>query len=166
MNDLITFQEAATILGKNLRTIQRYIKVGTLTRHDKDGKSCVSRDEVEKKFGIKNQSPKKPAGELPKQTTKRAQEEISYEVKWIEEVQKHAETREELGVWKGRAEAYQAFAARLLGNGNIEKEIAAREIKKSPVDKSIKTYTYLIYGLVGIFFIIITIFALIVLKVI
>ena len=168
-DDLISLVEAATLVGKNLRTIQRHIKAGKLARHDKDGKSYVSRDEIEKKFGIKNQSPKIPVGELPKETVEKPQKELNYETKWIEEVQKHAETREELGVWKGRAEAYQAFASRLLGNGNVEsvdREMAQSENKKSPVYKSIKTYTYLIYGLIGIFFIIITIFVLIVLKVI
>jgi len=173
--DLISLSEAAELIGKNLRTIQRHIKSGKLTRHDRDGKSYVSRGEVEEKFGkissIKEKkvvAEKEPVIEQAKVTSKE-EKGSDYQAKWIEEVQKHAETREELGVWKGRAEAYQAFASRLLGNGNVEsvdREMAQSENKKSPVYKSIKTYTYLIYGLIGIFFIIILFFVLIVLKVI
>ena len=174
-SDLISLQEAAELIGKNLRTIQRHIKAGKLARHDKDGKSFVSRDEVAKKFGIKNQSPKIPVGELPNQT-ERVHKELDYEGKWIEEIQKHAETREELGIWKGRAEAYQAFASRLLGNGNKENagnNVESDEKKTSVypegsrgVNKSVKTYTYIIYALIGVFFIIMTFSALILLGLI
>lgn len=176
MDDLISLSEAATLVGKNLRTIQRRIKAGQLTRHDIEGKSFVSRGEVENKFRIKNQPLKKLAGEPPKKSAEISKNELDYAEKWIEEIQKHAETREELGIWKGRAEAYQSFAARLLGNGHIEniaKEAVASENKK-PIDpstslgasKSAKIYTYLIYGMIGIFFVIMTILVLIMLKVI
>jgi len=156
-SDLISLQEAAELIGKNLRTIQRHIKAGKLARHDKDGKSYVSRDELTKEFGIKNQSPKIPAGESSKQTTEKVQKELNYEAKWIEEIQKHAETREELGIWKGRAEAYQAFASRLLGNGNADIDINTSSTKPATnvVPKNIRWATYTIYILIGVFFIII-----------
>jgi len=179
-SDLISLNEAAELIGKNLRTIQRHIKNGKLTRHQKDDKSFVSRREIESKFNIIATKPRESVVSERTEdatTTRQGQPVEDYQKKWVEEIQNHAETREELGVWKGRAEAYQAFASRLLGNGNIdsiEKEVATSEVKKAPVDpsttlgvnKSIKTYTYLIYGLIGIFFIIILFFVLIVLKVI
>jgi len=180
-DDLISLTEAATLVAKNLRTIQRYIKMGKLTRHQKDGKSFISRRELENKFKIMATKPQESvASEKAEDATKPRQETVSrdkpelteaqqYQTKWMEEVEKHAETREELGIWKGRAEAYQAFASRLLGNGNVEsvdREMAQSEIKKSPVDKNIRTYIYLIYGLVGVFFVIILFFVLIVSKVI
>ena len=129
MDDL-TFQEAATLIGKNLRTIQRHIKNGKLSRHPshaKDGKNFISRSELEQKFGKVSKKPEeKPSGEAEAskpqaaaedQVPKSPPERQNYEEKWINEIQKHAQTREELGVWKGRAEAYQAFASRLLGSG-------------------------------------------------
>lgn len=121
-DDLITLQEAAELIGKNLRTIQRHIKAGKLTRHLRDEKSYVSRDEVEKKFGkISKGFEEKPKPQATPETqeTKSPPERLNYEIKWVEEIQKHAETREELGIWKGRAEAYQAFSARLLGDGKM-----------------------------------------------
>lgn len=130
-DDLITLQEAAELTGKNLRTIQRHIKAGKLTRHLRDEKSYVSRDEVEKKFGkISKGFEEKPKPQATPETqeTKSPPERLNYEIKWVDEIQKHAETREELGIWKGRAEAYQAFASRLLGDGKMP-EIKP-EIKK------------------------------------
>ena len=189
-DDLISLTEAATLVAKNLRTIQRYIKMGKMTRHQKDGKSFISRRELENKFKIMATKPQESvASEKAEDATKPPQVKPAddYQNKWVEEIQKHAQTREELGVWKGRAEAYQAFASRLLGpkgapfggNGNIENvdpstppentssmELGTSRDKPLGVNKSIKTYTYLIYGLIGIFFIIILFFVLIVLKVI
>jgi len=123
--DLISLTEAAELIGKNLRTIQRYIKTGVLTRQHRDGKNFISRSELEQKFGKVTKKPEeKPSGEAEAskpqaaaEVPKSPPERRNYEEKWTEEVQKHAQTREELGVWKGRAEAYQAFASRLLGSG-------------------------------------------------
>ena len=50
--DLISLQESAALIGKNLRTIQRYIKAGRLTAHFENGKNFISRSELEKKFKI------------------------------------------------------------------------------------------------------------------
>ncbi len=120
MDDLITLTDAATLVGKNLRTIQRYIQNGQLTRHKKDGKNFVSHKELESKFNVKTtKSPESVVTQKTEDATKTRQEPSvnDYQKKWVEEIQKHAETREELGIWKGRAEAYQAFASRLLGTG-------------------------------------------------
>lgn len=162
--ELITLHEAAELIGKNLRTIQRYIKTGKLTRFDKDGKSFVDKQEVEGKIGIV--PPKKEDVKPSSPPKSAAPGSVDYQTKWVQEIQNHAQTREELGVWKGRAEAYQAFAARLLGNGQVPDIENIASNPKPMVNKSVKTYTYIIYGLIGIFFIIITIFVLIVLKVI
>jgi len=119
-DELVTLQEAAELIGKNLRTIQRYIKAGKLRRHQKDGKNFVSRSELETKFKM---SATKPPESVASEKIADASESRQipkvedYQKKWIEEIQKHAQTREELGIWKGRAEAYQAFASRLLGTG-------------------------------------------------
>lgn len=121
--DLILLNDAATLVGKNLRTIQRYIKNGQLSRHQKDGTSFVSRQELENKFSIKDTPVPPPMPPIPirKKTTETVlpakTKVLDFQVKWVEEIEKHAQTREELGVWKGRAEAYQQFASRLLGNG-------------------------------------------------
>lgn len=146
MSDLISLTEAAAHIGKNLRTIQRYLKAGTLTAHPKDGKNFISRTELESKFSVKNQpSPPKSETIKPPSPPKVATQDSwqgeahEYQKKWIDEVQKHAQTREELGQWKGRAEAYQAFASRLLGTGpngvneKIDLEQNPPEIKKEPL---------------------------------
>jgi len=145
MDDLISLNEAAALIGKNLRTIQRHIKKGKLTRHEKDGKSFVSRKELEQKFDKfpkrNKEKPKsqKVAVESQTQETKSKPQGFNYEGKWIDEVQKHAETREELGQWKGRAEAYQNFAARLLGNGTNKKDDIVSPVKN-----------YLLYIIIGV----------------
>ena len=165
MNDLISLNEAAELIGKNLRTIQRYIKDGKLSRHDENEKSFVSKKEVEEKFGVlkaeKAEIKKESATEKenhvappPVQKPKyRPAEESTwqkefkeYQQKWIDEVKAHAETKESLGEWKGRAEAYQAFAARLLGDGQPP------EIKKSDTIVS-PIKNYLLYIVIGVLFI-------------
>jgi len=136
-DELITLPEAATLVGKNLRTIQRYLENGVLTRHEKDGKNFISRSQIEQKFSARGGSAfgggkfSKRFEEKPKPQTKSPPHGLNYEEKWIEEIQKHAQTREELGEWKGRAEAYQSFAARLLGNGSQKDDLVASEIKRS-----------------------------------
>src|SRR3990167_8418116 len=89
-NDLISLGEAATFVGKNLRTIQRLIKAGKLTRHEKDGKNFISRKELERKFSIKakNETPPSPIQEptMPKPT--KAYQPVS-EISWQEEAKEY-----------------------------------------------------------------------------
>lgn len=139
MNDLITLQEAAALIGKNLRTIQRYIKNGELRKYEKEGKNFVSRQEIEQKFGkFSKKVEQKPPQPEPKTKEKESSpERLNYEVRWIDEIQKHAQTREELGIWKGRAEAYQAFASRLLGTGpnGVNEKIDLDQINNPEIKK-------------------------------
>ena len=150
-NDLISLGEAATFVGKNLRTIQRLIKAGKLTRQQKDGKNFVSRKELESKFNITATKPQESV-------VRQAPRVEDYQKKWTDEIQKHAQTREELGVWKGRAEAYQAFAGRLLGEGkSIKKDdiVVKTEPENDnspPLTKSSFSY-YLIFAILGLIFI-------------
>ncbi len=167
-SDLITLNEAAELIGKNLRTIQRHVKSGKLKKHDVAGKSFISRAELVKKIGVSintvAEKEAKPAKKPQKGSQEFRQEETAdYQKKWAEELQKHAQTREELGVWKGRAEAYQAFSARLLGNGQVpDAQNLNSQTKPNPVTKSVKIYTYIIYAMIAVFLVIITIFFLLI----
>lgn len=172
--DMIALAEAAKLLGKNLRTIQRHIKAGTLTRHYRDGKNFVSRIELESKFKLIGQKPKPVADTptikesktfptpTPTKTTddfwpKEAQE---YQKKWTDEIQKHAQTKEQLGEWRGRAEAYQAFASRLLGDGKMPEikpetkkdEIVAPEVPISSSKNNSAISPLLLYIIMTILF--------------
>jgi len=123
--ELITLQEAADLIGKNLRTIQRYIKTGKLTRQIKDGHNFIDVNELKSKFEtIETQTPRPPEKESSSSDTKGVMDWVqradTYRDKWENEVQAHAKTREELGVWRGRAESYQNFASRLLNSGAAE----------------------------------------------
>ena len=167
--DLIPLTEAAALIGKNLRTIQRYNKAGTLMSHAKDGRSFISCQELESKYSIKETTARPPAPPPPvrKETTKTVPpvktKVLDYQTKWVEEIQKHAQTREELGTWKGRAEAYQNFASRLLGNGKTPDLKNAPETKKeenvtsvTPSTEMPKAYTfafYLVLAILAIIFI-------------
>ena len=181
MEDLITLQEAATLIGKNLRTIQRHIKNGKLTRHEKDGKNFINRTELEQKlsarggsaFGggkISKKSEEKPSSETEAskpQTaadaheSKSPPERLNYEEKWIDEIQKHAQTREELGIWKGRAEAYQAFASRLLGTGpkGVNEKIDLDQNPPAPRPPQISLLYYIAFAV--LFVILILLFVII-----
>lgn len=169
--DLITLQEAADLIGKNLRTIQRYIKTGKLTRHDKDGKTYVSRDEVKKKFNFVTPSNVDEI-DLQKKASPSSANDNDFQIKWIEEIEKHAQTREELGAWKGRAEAYQSFASRLLSNGNssenahdpstpeMNKNTAPTVSERVPSPAIKPVVFYLIIGLFGLLFLLLIFFVL------
>ncbi len=164
-DDLISLNEAASLIGKNLRTIQRYLKSGRLTHHEQGDKNFISKKELEAKFNVTTEKPKETATQTTSprpQKTFVAQGDSYWQKKWGEEIEKHAHTREELGQWKGRAEAYQAFATRLLGNGeanlNVENLNQSPEIKKdesvSSVNRPPQNYSFIYYLAFAVLFVI------------
>lgn len=124
---LVTLPQAANLIGKNLRTIQRYISNGKLTPHLKDGRNFIDREELSNKFQIRAETimtgasnaaaPDQSRADVNRGTPNLA-EANHYRDKWENEIQAHAKTREELGVWRGRAESYQNFATKLLASGD------------------------------------------------
>lgn len=163
-DDLIPLDDAAELIGKNLRTIQRYLQSGRLKRYEKDDKNFVSRRELETNFPSTTKSAKETTNQT---TTPRPQKpsvasgDNYWQKKWSDEIEKHAQTREELGQWKGRAEAYQAFAARLLGNGetniNVDNLNQAPEIKKDEpvgVNRPPQNYSFVYYLAFAVLFVI------------
>lgn len=149
--DLISFNEAATLIGKNLRTIQRYIKNGRLNRYQKDDKNFISRQELENKFTIMATRTAKSVATQKEEDATSSSATGDFQKKWIDEVEKHAQTREELGIWKGRAEAYQTFASRLLSSGekiDLEQNPSPEIKKDEPIannDRSPQMTNSLIY---------------------
>ena len=83
-----------------------------------------------------------------------------YQKKWTDEIQKHAQTREQLGEWRGRAEAYQAFSARLLGDGKMpeiqpetkKEDIVAPEVSMSSSKNNSTISPLLLYIIMAILF--------------
>lgn len=139
MSNLITLPQAANLIGKNLRTIQRYISSGKLTPRIVDGRNLVDKAEVMSKFHISNEIRKTSLAENNAQTTEPPRTndinatdnfigDSHYRDKWESEMKDHAKTREELGVWRGRAESYQNFASKLLAAGdNSVSEVSNNE---------------------------------------
>ena len=152
MNDLISLGEAAGIIGKNIRTIQRYIKSGTLKSYIRRGKNFVSKRELENKFNIATTSKEdvvdikeeiKKSYQIPGSANFWQTEAQEFQNKWTQEIKNHAQTREHLGEWKGRAEAYQSFASKLLTDGSSgnKNDIKNNHISNDPdisVDMSSK----------------------------
>ncbi len=150
--NLISLGEAASLLGKNIRTIQRYIKTGTLKCYQRNSKNYVNRKELETKFNIattlkedvveiKEEIEKSP--KINDNTTFWQKEAREFQNKWTQEIKNHAQTREHLGEWKGRAEAYQSFASKLLTDGSSgnKNDIKNNHISNDPdisVDMSSK----------------------------
>ena len=175
MPDLISLQQAAKLIGKNLRTIQRYLKTGKISYHQENGKNLVSRKEIEEKI-LKRSSKsnvelaelqeKKPEidntkDELLKSVQENSfwqKEAVKYQNHWINEIREHAGTREQLGHWKGRVEAYQSFAPRLLSNGQEQTKSKNKfySLLKTPLaNYRIATVnSIIIYLLIGIIFLI------------
>ncbi len=179
MNDLISLGEAAGIIGKNIRTIQRYIKSGTLKSYIRRGKNFVSKRELENKFNIATTSKEdvvdikeeiKKSYQIPGSANFWQNEAQEFQNKWTQEIKNHAQTREYLGEWKGRAEAYQAFASKLLtdgSNNNTNNNGISHDpdiaVEMSPEPRAKKTINpnivYFFIGVMAIVFIIVFIFS-------
>jgi hypothetical protein len=138
MADLVQLDVAAALVGKSEVTLRRLIKAGKVPVHKEKTLTGFiylidpaklqayyeSRGEVV--FESMEEAPTEPvskdsgarrlavAGENGGEVTYWQKRAETYEERYHAELQKHASAREELGIWRGRAEHAQAMLMKLL----------------------------------------------------
>lgn len=141
MAELIQLDQAASIVGKSEVTLRRLVKAGKIPFERQKTLTgfiyLVDPLEVKKYYKIRNGGAYTPEGdgadeitlntprsankvrlavsdETGNQTEYWQKKAESYEDKYYTELNTHAQTREDLGVWRGRAEHAQAMLLKLL----------------------------------------------------
>lgn len=143
MAELIQLDKAAALAGKSEVTLRRLIKAQKIPFQKEKTLTgfiyLVDPEEVRKFYNIKVDSAPKSTEELPKSPSSQSGVRIAvagdsgnaneywqkkselYEDRYQQELIKHSNTREELGVWRGRAEQTQSMLMKLLpAPGDVE----------------------------------------------